>query len=392
MKRVLIFLPFVAWASLLSDLKLKEIDLDKKEAYHSSKETEKSWINPLMLTYSYSKDNSLGDIKTTNTLFSISVNQPVFKSGAIYYSLKYAKHLKSYTVLNIEKKKRELIKTAYDLAIDYKITKLNEKIILLNIKNAKIDIKKKKEDFLNGVGDSTFLNNAVLNFNSLKLSLEDIKLNLVNLKYSFKNLSSLDIEKVELPKFRLVTKNEFVNKNIDYLIEKKNKKVKKDLYKMQVGNQLLSVNLNASLNWQEIDYSKNTPQLNDVKTDFYRVGVSVTLPLSANALNKIEKSKVEYLKTELNAEDVKNTLINKYYNLVSQIKTLDNKIKIYRENIKIYDDLINSTIESITAGNATEDDLRILKNSQKTMKYNIEITKLKKEKIMLSLYYNLQGL
>ena len=193
-KIVFLLLPaFLFSGDLLNDLKQKELSFDKKRIIQDSKETEKSWLNPITLKYSYSKDNILDDITTTSKTFSISINQPVFKSGAIYYSIKYAKHSKKYNELNIEMQKRELIKQALDLAYDYKIAKLNQKIILLNIDNAKIDIAKKKEEFLNGVGDSTFLNNAILKFNNLKLNLADIKSNLNNIKYSFKNISFLNI-------------------------------------------------------------------------------------------------------------------------------------------------------------------------------------------------------
>ena len=387
---VFLLLPALLFGGdLLNDLKQKELSFDKKRIIQDSKETEKSWINPITLKYSYSKDNTLDDITTTSKTFSISINQPVFKSGAIYYSIKYAKHSKKYNELNIEMQRRELIKQALDIAYEYKIAKLNQKIIFLNIDNAKIDIAKKKEEFLNGVGDSTFLNNAILKLNNLKLNLADIKSNMKSLKYSFKNISSLNIEKLNLPIFKLISKRQYINSNLEYLAQKKIKKVKYDLYKMQLGNQLLSVNLNGSLNWKKSEYSQNTPQFQDNRNDYYRFGFSITLPINFNALNKIEKTKIDYLKSEILIKDKQLQLNNAYKNVLSKINALDEKIRIYKENIKIYDDLIASTIDSIEAGNATELDLRILQNSRKTMFVNIDILKLQKQKLLLSLYYKL---
>ncbi|ACM93481.1 conserved hypothetical protein [Nautilia profundicola AmH] len=387
----LLFPALVFSGDLLNDLKQKELNFDKEQSIQDSKDTEKSWISPIILKYSYSKDNTLGSIKTTNKTFSISVNQPVFKSGAIYYSIKYAQHSKSYNMLNIELQRRALIKQALDLAYDYKITKLNQKIILLNIANTKIDIKKKKEEFLNGIGDSTLLNNAILQLNGLKLNLEDLKTNLESLRNSFKNISSLNIDKIKLPVFELITKNQYLKSNLDLLAQKKLKKVKYDLYKMQFGDQLLSVNINGSLNWQKTMYSQNTPLFQDSKNDYYRIGFSVTLPISFNAVNKIQKSKIDYLKSLTMIEDKKLQLTNTYNNIVNQIKTIDKKIQIYKDNVKIYDDLIASTLDSIEAGNATKLDLQILENSRKTMFVNIEILKLQKQKLLLSLYYKLHN-
>jgi len=387
MKKLIFFFPFFLFANdLLNDLKQKELFFDKQKSIEKSKEVLKSWISPINLTYNYSKDNSLGEIKTTTKTFSISVNQPIFKSGAIYYSIRYAKDSKEFNLLNVELQKRELIKKALDLAFDYKINSLNKKIILLNIENAKIDVKKKKEAFLNGIEDSTSLNNAILNLNKLKLNLEELKANLNNLKYSFNNISNLQIDKINLPKFKLISKEEFINSNIDYLLQKKLKKVKKDLYKMQIGNELLSVNLQASLNWQDIEYSNN---LQNKNRDFYKIGFNIVLPISFNALNKIEQTKLDYLKSNILIEDKKVALTNEYKSILSQIKLIEKKIAIYKQNIKIYNDLISSTKDSITLGNATLLDLTILKNSKKTNKFNIKILKLQKEKLLLNLYYKL---
>ena len=384
MKKLIFFFPFFLFANdLLNDLKQKELFFDKQKSIEKSKEVLKSWISPINLTYNYSKDNSLGEIKTTTKTFSISINQPIFKSGAIYYSIKYAKDSKEFNLLNIELQKRELIKRALDLAFEYKINSLNKKIILLNIENAKIDVEKKKEAFLNGIEDSTSLNNALLNLNNLKLKLEELKANLSNLKYSFNNISNLQIDKVNLPKFKLISKEKFINSNIDYLLQKKLKKVKKDLYKMEIGNELLSINLQASLNWQDVNNLQNKNR------DFYKVGFNVVLPISFNALNKIEQTKLDYLKSNILIEDKKITLTNEYKSILSQIKLIDKKIAIYKQNIKIYNNLISSTKDSIALGNATLLDLIILRNSKKTNKFNIKILKLQKEKLLLNLYYKL---
>ncbi|MEO1928482.1 MAG: TolC family protein [Nautiliaceae bacterium] len=389
MRYALVFLPLFLFASLLSDLKQKELSYDKNFTLEDSKETKKSWINPIMIQYNYSKDNSLESIKTTNQLLSISISQPIFKSGAIYYSIKYANDLKDYNLKDLELKRRELIKNALDLAFDYKIAVLNKKISLLNIENTKIDVLRKKEAFLNGVGDSSLLNNAILSLNNLRLSLEDLNFQIESLKLNFKNISTMDISKVKLPRFKLISKNEFIENNLEFLKQQRLKKVKYDLYKMQIGNQLLSLNLNASYNWQDIEYSKTTPTLKSNSTNYYKIGFSVSMPISFNALNKIQKSKIDYLKSALLVEDKKNELLNLYKSTLFKIKTLDKKIKIYKENVKVYDDLIASTEDSIEVGNATNLDLKILENSKKMMVLNMEVLKLQKQKTLLEVYYKL---
>jgi outer membrane protein len=275
------------------------------------------------------------------------------------------------------------------LAIDYKINLINKKIIKLNIQNSKIDIQKKKESFLNGVGDSTLLNDAVLKLNSLKLNLADIDLTLFKIKKNFEKISSLDINKVKLPKFKLIDKKNFINKNLEYLSYKDNIKIKKDLYKMNIGDNLFSINLNGSYNVVKNNYKNNLPNMDESTYNYYNIGISLNFPLKFNALNSIEKTKLNYLKSKIELNDKKNELAKTYDNYIKELENIDKKIKIYKENIKIYDSLIETTKDAIRGGDATPLDLEIMQNSQKTSYFNIKILKLQKQKILLNLYYKL---
>jgi outer membrane protein TolC len=389
MLKKLLFLPvfLFSYQNILNNYKYNELNLEKNYSLQNSKELGKSWLNPINFSYSINKTNL--NPKHSTKSFTISINQPVFKSGAIYYSIKYAKNLKNYNLKNIELKKRELIKNALNLAIDYKINLINKKIIKLNIQNTKIDIQKKKEAFLNGVGDSTLLNDAVLKLNSLKLNLADIDLTLFKIRKNFEKISSLKIEKVDLPYFKMIEKKDYVKKNLEYLSAKDNIKIKKDLYKMNVGDNLFSVNINGNYNVVKNNYKENLPNLDESTYNYYNIGISLNFPLRFNALNSIEKTKLNYLKSRIGLEDKKNELSKEYESYIKELQNIDKKIKIYKENIKIYDSLIETTKDAIKGGDATPLDLEIMQNSQKTSKLNIKILELQKKKILLDLYYKL---
>jgi len=384
MRKILFFIPFFVYAGILSETKQKEIDFDRLKTIKDSQETKKSWINPIIFQYSYQKDNTLGSVTTTN-LFSISINQPIFKSGAIYYSIKYANLAKKYNLDQVELQKRALIKKALDLVYDYNISKLNEKIVKLKIKNAKIDVKRKKEAFLSGSGDSSLLDNAILGLNSLKLSLEDIRTNINQIKYSFANLSDLNIDNVKLPHFKIISKDKFLNENIELNSQKIYKKIKNYLYKMQVGNQLLTVSFNGSYNYKETENKKIDKQ------NYYIVGISASVPLDVNAKTKIEKTKIDYLKSQVLLQDKIKELLNNYKMTIEKINSLKNKLKIYDENVKIYNSLINSTQESIKAGTSTLLDLEVLQNSKMQAVLNKRIVELQIQKTLLELYYKLNN-
>jgi len=388
MKKLIFLIPFFLNANILSDLENKNLNLQRNQIIQDSSATKKSWINPIILEYTINKSNSLQTTTSTTKTFSITLNQPIFKSGAIFYSIKYANDLKNLNEKNLILTKRKLIKSAYDLAYDYKITKLNEKILKLKIKNALIDVKRKKEDYKNGVLDLTFLNNAIISLNSLKLSLVDIQNQLESIKFNFQNISDLDIKKVNLKLFKIMPLDKFLDRNIELKIKKLNQKVNKDLYKMQIGNSLVTIFINGSYNYQDTYYS-NMP---NSKMNFYSIGMGISIPIDVKAKNNIQKAKIHYLISKYDYLQKKRELINEYKSTLINIKMLQKKIKIYKDNIKLYEGLINSVKEDIKAGNATEDDLNILKNSKEINFIQIKILKLKIQKTLLGLYYRLQNL
>ena len=389
MRKIFFLFPVLLSANILSNLQNKTLNLQKNKIIEDSKTTEKSWINPIILQYTITKDNTLDNTKTTTKAFSITLNQPIFKSGAIWYSIKYAKDSKYYGVNNLLLQKRTLIKQALDLAYDYKITKLNAEIIKLQIKNALIDVKRKKEEYKNGTLDLTFLNNSIISLNSLKLSLEDIKQNLQNIKFNFKNISDADIEKIDLNLFKIMPLKTYLNKNIELQNKMLSQKVNKDLYKMQIGDSLVTIFVNLSWNYQDISYSNN--KLIDDEKNFYSVGAGISIPIDFTAKNKIQKAKLNYLISKFDYLQKRRELINEYKNIFSNIKSINKKTAIYKDNIKLYNELISSTKHNIKAGTSTVDDLKILQNSLKTNIIHIEILKLQIQKLLLNLYYKLQN-
>ena len=390
MKKIFFFLPLVVFANnnILSNLENKTLNLQQKKIIQNSLKTKKSWINPIIFQYSVTKDNSLGTVKRITRTFSVTLNQPIFESGAIWYSIKYAKDSKNMNLNNLLLTKRNLIKQALDLAYDYKITELNKNILKLQIKNGLIDVKRKKEEYKNGTLDLTFLNDAIMSLNSLRLSLEDIKQSLNTIRSNFKNLSDLNIENVNLNLFKIIPLKTYLNKNIELQNEKLSQKVNKDLYKMQIGSSLFTISINANWNHQHTSYSENLPS---DTSNFYSFGASISLPFDITAKNKIQTAKLNYLISKFNYLQKKRELINKFKNIFFDIQSDKRKIKIYKENIKLYDELITSTKNSIKAGSATEDDLKILENSKEVNVIQIEILKLQIQKLLLSLYYDLKN-
>ena len=386
MKKLLIFIPFLLFSDVLSPLQQKLLTNDMNKAVVSGDKLKNSWINPITLQYKYNQTNQpFNNIQKTNS-FIISVNQPIFKSGAIWASVKYANFLKDENIKKMELQKATLIKNIYEILFNIKKTEIAIQKQKFLLKNADIDIKRKKEQFLSGISDSSFLDNAIINKNNLQLALNDLKLQKETLINNFKNLSNLDYHSVRLPKFKLITKDEYLQ-NYNIKISKKEIEVKKALKHMNVGNSLLSVNLIANYNDITNKYNTQTPIYKNNSDSFYNIGFSITMPLDINVFKTVEESKIDYLKSVLQYNDEIIKAKNKYDTQLKSIKNLDKKIVIYNHTINLYNSLIKTTKDNIKAGINTILDLENLENSLEVAKLSKQNLEIEKEVILLELLY-----
>ena len=83
MRFLALFIPFLLIAKILSPLQESLLNFDKQKAVISGDKLKDSWINPITLQYKYNRSNQTGEIQTINQ-FIISINQPIFISGAIF--------------------------------------------------------------------------------------------------------------------------------------------------------------------------------------------------------------------------------------------------------------------------------------------------------------------
>jgi outer membrane protein TolC len=374
--------PSSSFSSLLTPLKNRQLQLEKRAGEAKSKKDKWQWVAPVTLSYSYNRNSQFGVQKYR--LFTIQINQPIFKSGAIYYSIKMGNLERRLNRLSVEKKRRELIKEAIGLAIDYKITQLQLRISQLNIENDKIDVTRKREQFLAGVSDSSFLNNAILKLNQEKLNFLQLKTQLTQLRENFQKISQLKIEKVPLPHFRLVSKASYLNRNLEYKVTALNSQVNYDLYRQQLGNSLFSINFTASWNW--LHQTEPAP----LKDTYTIVGIGISIPLSPSNYFGIEEQKLNYIKSRLEAIDKKRELEHQYNLLLGEYKNLQREVEIYKENEKVYRKLVATTRDSIRAGNATPSDLKTIENSLKISQLQQKIVYWKMQKLLLQMDYLLE--
>ena len=153
----------------MSSSQKQSIDLSYKKNLFESQKLKKDWINPITYKLSYDKSEEYSTIKS-----SIIVNQPIFKSGGIWHSLKYANFKSKLDTINTTIAKQELIKKAYNILFNIQKVDINIQRQKLLIQNSKLDIDRKKEQVIGGVLDTSFLDNAIIDKNTQENKLLDL--------------------------------------------------------------------------------------------------------------------------------------------------------------------------------------------------------------------------
>lgn len=367
---------------ILSKSKNKILDYNYQKSIQDYKKLKNDWINPITYKYNYNKNKNYTTRKST-----IHISQPIFKSGGIYYALKYASSVKNLSEISIENQRKELIKQTVNIL--FQINKINiniEKQKLL-IENSKIDIERKKEQVLNGIIDTSFLDNAILDKNNKQNSLIDLEYQKKVLVHNLSNLSDKTYDKFELPVLELVDKKEFLETNIY------TKELKYNIDKSYWMKNMVTSSYFPSINFTA-DYSKyhdidNNPALD--KDWNYNIGFNISIPFDIKSLNNIESSKISYLIEKTNLEDKKQSELVIYKNGLSKIDSIDKKIKITKDNIKLYDSLLEQLIEQEEVGMKTKSDVMTMVNSKKIKLLDLKTLYFDKQIELLEIYARVEN-
>ncbi len=344
-------------AGILSKTKKDILKNEKEQNKKSSDMLKFDWINPINLSYTHSKSDMAIPSQTTDT-FNISLNQPIFRSGGIYYAIKYAKANREFLKLTTSLKEKSLLNSAFTTLLSLKNIDLKIKKQKLLIKNADIDIKRKKEQYLSGVLDSSFLDNAVLSKNRLEIALLDMKSAKADLLKTFHTLSSLDYKTVNLPHLKLINLQSYIKNDLVVKNAKADIKQQNYLKKMTISNYFPKISLFGSYNHNRTKYI--TTRNNSYKN----YGITISMPLfDINRGKNIELQKLKYLKSKLEMIDKKNSEKELYKAIIKKIVLYRKKIDLAKEEDKLYSSLLKTTKDLYAGGEKTIFDVQTMQNS-----------------------------
>jgi len=345
----------------------------------------KSWISPVLINYSeQGSDQIPGSGK--NRTFSVGIDQPIFKSGGIYYAIKFANTQEHANATEIELQRRQQIVQAINILFELKKNRLQQRQLHLKIRNDAIDITRKREQYDAGVIDSSFLNQAILQRNRDQTTLLVTELAEKNLYNAFSLLSDKSPDRLKTPHLRLIDREAYRRNNMELEIQRQRVDQYEYNSKMTWAKYLPTFSLNGTYYRTDDDPSPYGSPIPGAKENYYQYGFRISMPLSVNAPQDIEASRVAYLQQAVQLQDDRRRVESEYQLVLDTIRIIDKKIALARSDERLYRELLKSTREQAQAGQKTSLDVETMRNSMKMAKLDARIYEIEKQIQLLKLY------
>jgi outer membrane protein TolC len=387
----LLTLPLVSdeLKDILSKNKTLMFEYDLKRNELESDKLSKSWVNPVMLRYSQNSSTQYPGQTITTGNYSVTIDQPIFRSGGIYYAIKYAKSYRLANHTDLVLQHRTMIGDAVSILFELKKNALQQKKMAYQIKNDKIDIRQKRDSYNAGLLDSSFLDQAILKKSQDEANLLELKLGLLELKQRFSLLSDKDPATLNLPKLKLISKENYRSENLE---------LKRDIYlaeesqyheHMTVAKYLPTVSLQGQ--YLDGDLNPLWSSVSKMKENYYNYGFTVSMPLDINSFTDVESSKVAKLRAATQVLDRKETVNEEYDWIRNSLQILDRKIVLAKKDEKVYSNLYRLTKDLTHAGEKTDLDVQVMYNSREIRKLDQKIYEIDKQIQLLKLYIRVEN-
>jgi len=343
----------------LSTLKHEQIEIDKALDAKKATNLKYDWVNPIVASYSYSVSDQYSQ-ENKSRYFRVSLDQPIFKSGGIYFAIKYSNASKTFAQLATSLKEQNLIKSLYASVLNLQKSDLQIKKLQLQIANSQMDITRKREQFESGLLDSSFLDSAILSKSVQEQLLLDSQQRRFSILQGFKNLSDEDYRSVSLPRFEMVEKKEFIEKNLELQSSLAQKTEARYLKNMTISNYLPTFSL-----FGEYSNRKDSFRIFKQNNESKNYGIRVSMPLfDVNRGRNIEIKKLEYLKSQIILKDREREIENSFKTFENAISILKKRQKLAQNDEVLYTSLVRVAKDGLRAGEKTKLDVDTLVNSQ----------------------------
>jgi len=376
----------------LSNLKEQRFTYDYEKVKLQSDMLRESWLQPIVASYSYMKNDQYnGDAEIRN--MSISIDQPIFQSGGIYYGIKFAEASRKYSNLTVDAARTKMIKDTVSMLMQIRQNEFRLEKQKLLVENAKLNLELKTEQYIHGELDSGFLDNAIIEKNLQMQVLYDLEAGREKLLSAFSSLSDLDPKTVQLPQLELISSETFEEHALDLDLARSD--IEKNRWNANVtrAKYLPKVSLSASHAWDKMVNPAfiGKPMNATFDTSYTSYGVKASMMFDFNEFRDMEYSRVEYLKSQTVLADTKREMKRLFDEVKANLDKSDKKIILAEDNRQLYQKLLDDTKELFKAGYKTEYDVNMLQNSASIQSFEKKIIELDRQLELLALYEKVYG-
>lgn len=357
------------------------IQYKKQEVEANTQKLKYNWIAPLNINSSYTKTDS-NDEFISDT--SITLNQDIFRFGGIAYQMSYADAKSRYDLATIAIENASLYKELFLGLLNLQNLNLSLKQTQYKLKNSEIEIFLKTQQYKTGNVDITELNTALRDKNTiLKVELT-LKQNIIDQEISLKKLTDIPLEKINLPKFRLLSQEEYSELNYNILQAQLNTQQADQEYKIVKSNYDPSISINGKYGYLD------NPNINQSQ-DYNSIGAAINIPLDYNTNTTIEESKIALMRKKVQVSDTVADELSLYDKAISKVKNYQEHNTVIKNNIELYNKLIKIIEEGLKVGLKTGYDLQTLQNTRTVdeIEVNINLVNIQSELAQLQFSTNL---
>jgi len=379
---------------ILAPNKSKELDLDLQKVNAEASIERDSWLNPVIGSYSASFKTQF-EVEQENYSTTIGIDQPIFKSGGIYFAIKYANAKAYYNRLGIKLKKNGVIKQTVEAVMKLQQLDLSLKQVALEVVDAKSEIEFLQEQISVGEVDMATLDQAMINVNLAQMKAIDLANQKRDLHYQFTIMSDKKYEDIVLPRFTMVDKEQFLSHNINMKQSQLKSKESSYWHKVIRSSYLPTVNVqlqyNASEGKNQTFSESFTPY--DVESSYTSYGFKVSMPLfDVNMLRSVESAKVDYLKNRILIDQVASDEKHFYEMKLAKVRALQMKKELSVKNFKLYEKIYESQQSSFESGDSNALDLQKSKHQWEIKEMEIKKIYLDQQIELLAMYEKLNDI
>lgn len=371
-------------SNVLSGERNQLFDYQKEQTQNQTSQLEKSWISPVVVQYTKNYTTQFSETMDT-AQFVISVDQPIFKMGGIWATIKYANALGEANEIEIELQKRQLITQALTILYNLKKSQLQLDKLNLLIRNDELDILIQKESYEAGLSNRTLYDQALLKRNQDITSKLELELSITKLKNDFKLLSDDDPDTIALPHFGMIDQARYEANQLEVKRDELRVQEKQYNHYMTWSKYLPELSVTGSYVDADINplFARSATGL---KEKYYTYGFKVTLPLNINSYHDIQSSKIDYLNAQITLNEQKKAIANEFDMIRKRLEIIDRKIELSKDDAQHYASMQQVARDLELVGDRTNYDTEIVTNTLKVRELDQAIYKYDAQLELLTLY------